>query len=397
MSSNRLKYTLLAVLITLPVSLGAVAVALASSSSSSSSGSKNSATLTLSVKAKRSLARQHVTLRAKRPATRHSASYAMPASSGRWNYVTATGTLNLKGVLAVAVGKRSVKINSVTFTRPAKGNGQLTVKLTGHKVKLFTITGRGRVTRTTTSETISGLTAKLAKQGTNRLDHALGRHAFSTGEKFGSFTVTVSTTPITGAGAPAGTSASPGVAGTSSTGAGVEFAPAFRTLLDSAGLSTVPLIPASNGLPAPLGTTPIPGADGTSVTLPLNGSTAGASFSNGTLTGTIPLSGGLQLGNGTVSASLTNPELTLGTGTEGSSLSFEVNGGPEVKVFDLDTSQLEQSALPNGTLDLQGLEATLSSEGASSLNSALGQNLFTTGQPVGGVSLIVPSPSSSSG
>ena len=51
-----------------------------------------------------------------------------------------------------------------------------------------------------------------------------------------------------------------------------------------------------------------------------------------------------------------------------------------------------QSALPNGTLDLQGLLATLSSEGAASLNQALGQNLFTTGQPVGGVSLIVPNP-----
>ena len=128
------------------------------------------------------------------------------------------------------------------------------------------------------------------------------------------------------------------------------------------------------------------------MTLPLNGSPASASFANGVLTGTIPLSGGLQLGNGILSASLTNAQLTLGTGTEGSSLSFQVNGGPEVKLFDLDTTKLEQAALPSGTLDLQGLLATLSSEGASSLNRALGQNLFTTGQPVGGVSLIVPAP-----
>jgi hypothetical protein len=147
-------------------------------------------------------------------------------------------------------------------------------------------------------------------------------------------------------------------------------------------------------LPAPIGTTTIPGLDGTGVTLPLNGSTAGASFSNGVLTGTIPLSGGLQLAGGALSVSLTNPQVTLGTGTEGSSLSFQVNGGPEVKLFDLDTSQLEQSALPNGTLDLQGLLATLSSEGAASLNTALGKNLFTTGQPVGGVTLIVPNPPS---
>ena len=33
---------------------------------------------------------------------------------------------------------------SVTFTRPAKGNGQVTGKLAGHEVKLFTIRPRGR-------------------------------------------------------------------------------------------------------------------------------------------------------------------------------------------------------------------------------------------------------------
>jgi hypothetical protein len=130
------------------------------------------------------------------------------------------------------------------------------------------------------------------------------------------------------------------------------------------------------------------------VTLPLNGSSAGLGFASGNLIGTVPLSGGLQLGNGVLSVSLTNPQVTLGTGTEGSSLSFQVNGGPEVKLFDLDTSKLEQAALPNGTLDLRGLLATLSSEGASSLNAALGQKVFTTGQPVGGVTVIVPAPPS---
>ena len=62
-------------------------------------------------------------------------------------------------MLAIAVRKRSVKMNSVTFTRPAKGAGQLTVKVAGHKVKLFTITGRAHVKRSSTSETITGLTA----------------------------------------------------------------------------------------------------------------------------------------------------------------------------------------------------------------------------------------------
>jgi hypothetical protein len=387
MSSKRLKYSLLAVLLMLPVSIGIAAVATAAGSSSNSA---SSATLTLSVKAKRSLASQHVTVRALRPATRRKSSYALPASSGKWNFTKATGTLNLKGMLAIAVRKRSVKMNSVTFTRPAKGAGQLTVKVAGHKVKLFTITGRAHVKRSSTSETIGGLTARLTKTGAARLNRALRTHALRNGQSFGSFTVKVSNSPVSGtAGAPG---AAP-VTGASSTGAGVAFVPAFRSLLDSAGLGAVPLVPGSNGLPAPLGTTPVPGVDGTSVTLPLNGSTGGASFSNGVLTGTIPLSGGLKLGNGALSVSLTNPQVTLGTGTEGSSLSFQVNGGPEVKLFDLDTTKLTQSALPNGTLDLQNLLATLSSEGATSLNTALGRNLFTTGQPVGGVTLIVPNPS----
>ncbi len=391
MSSKRLKYSLLAVLLMLPLSIEVAAVATAAGSSSKST---SGATLTLSVKAKRSFARQHVSVRALRPATSRKSSYALPANSGKWNFTKATGTLKLKGVLRIAVRKRSVKISSVTFTRPAKGNGQLTVKVAGHKVKLFTITGRGHVKRSSTSETISGLTAKLTKPGANRLNGALHSHAFGKNQSFGSFTVTVSTSPVTGtAGAPGtGAGAAAPVTSASSTGAGVAFVPAFRSLLDSAGLGAVPLLPGSNGLPAPLGTTPIPGLDGTGVTLPLSGSPASASFANGVLTGTIPLSGGLQLGNGALSVSLTNPQVTLGTGAEGSSLSFQVNGGPEVKLFELDTSKLEQSALPNGTLDLQNLLATLSSEGASSLNTALGRNLFTTGQPVGGVTLIVPNP-----
>jgi len=393
MSSARLRYSLLAVLLLVTVPLGASA--LAASTSATKSTTANKATLTLSVKAKRALARQHVALRALKPATRRKSSYGLTETSGKWNYVNATGTLHFKGILVLALKKHKVKINSVTFTRPAKGSGKLTAKVAGHQVKLFTISGKARIKRTATSETISGLTAKLTKVGANRVNKALHRKAVKNGQGFGSFTVTVSTSPITTAGTgtgAGGATGAPGVTGAASSGAGVQFLPAFRSLLDSAGLSVVPLVPGSNGLPAPLGTTTIPGADGSSLTLPLNGGTAGGSFDQGTLTGTIPLSGGLQLDNGAISLSLTNPTLTLGTGTEGSGLSFQLNGGPELKLFDIDTSQLEQAATPNGTISLQGLLATLSSEGASTLNTLLGQNVFTTGQPVGGLSVILPQP-----
>jgi hypothetical protein len=389
MSHLRFRPLLLAAVLALILPLGADEAASANTAVTSQSG--DGATLTLSAKAKRSFSGQHVSLTAQRPATRRKSTYALPDSSGKWNFAKATGTLNLKGVLHVALGRRSVAMKSVTFTRPAKGNGQVTVKLAGHKVQLFTVTGKVKVKHSGATEILSGMTAKLTKAGATKLDKALNKSALSNGQSFGSFTVRVSTAPI--AGAPGAS----GVTPSSSSGVGLALTPDFVSLLKSAGLSGLPLVPASGGLPAPLGTTTIPGADGSSVTLPLNGSTAGGSFDQGTLTGTIPLSGGLQLDNGAASVSLTNPELTLGTGTEGSALSFQLNGGPEVKLFDIDTSQLEQAATPDGGLSLSGLEATLSSEGASSLNELLGQNVFTTGQPVGGLSVILPAASTATG
>ena len=385
----RFRPLLLAAVLALMLPIGADAATSTNTAVTSQSG--DGATLTLSAKAKRSFSGQHVSLTAQRPATRSKSTYALPDSSGKWNFAKATGTLNLKGVLHIVLGKRSVAMKSVTFTRPAKGNGQVAVKLAGHKVQLFTVTGKVKVKHSGATEILSGMTAKLTKAGATKLDKALNKSALSNGQSFGSFTVRVSTAPI--AGAPGAS----GVTPSSSSGVGLALTPDFVSLLKSAGLSGLPLVPASGGLPAPLGTTTIPGADGSSVTLPLNGSTAGGSFDQGTLTGTIPLSGGLQLDNGAASVSLTNPELTLGTGTEGSALSFQLNGGPEVKLFDIDTSQLEQSATPDGGLSLSGLEATLSSEGASSLNELLGQNVFTTGQPVGGLSVILPAASTATG
>ena len=190
-------------------------------------------------------------------------------------------------------------MKSVTFTRPAKGNGQVTVKLAGHKVKLFTVTGKVKVKHSGATETLTGMTAKLTKPGATKLDKALAQERVERrpGDRFVHRQGEHRADHWSGlrrAGAPGAT----GVTPSSSSGVGIALTPDFRSLLDSAGLSTLPLVPASGGLPAPLGTTTIPGADGSSVSLPLNGSTAGGSFDQGTLTGTIPLSGGLQLDNG---------------------------------------------------------------------------------------------------
>ena len=100
-------------------------------------------------------------------------------SSGKWNFANATGTLNLKGVLHVVLGKRSASMKSVTFTRPAKGNGHVTVKLAGHKVQLFTVTGKVKVKHSGATETLTGMTAKLTKAGATKLDKALHKNALT--------------------------------------------------------------------------------------------------------------------------------------------------------------------------------------------------------------------------
>jgi hypothetical protein len=312
--------------------------------------------------------------------------FTLPTKSGRWNFTAASGTLNLKGGLRVKRGKRSQSLGTLVFSRGAKGGAQLTVKVHHKKLKIFTMAKKGAKAKTKGNrQTISKFSVTLTKQAATLLNKALKHKVFRARQKLGSFQVTVSST--TAPGTPTPGAGAPGAA--ASSGVGISFA---RALDSIPGLSVTPLGSASGTLPGPLGTTHIPVLDGTAVTLPLNGGTASLSYDNGILTGTLPLSGGIQLDNGEGSVTISNPTLTLGTGTEGSTLSASLNGGPEIKLFDIDTDQLLQSATPNGGLDLQGLLATLSSEGASSLNQALGTDAFTTGQPIGGLTVILPNP-----
>ena len=84
MSSSRYRYLLVG-------ALCSIALLVATAYAATSSSGSNSATLTLSAKARKALANQHAALRAQRPATRKKSSYALPESSGKWNFVDATG------------------------------------------------------------------------------------------------------------------------------------------------------------------------------------------------------------------------------------------------------------------------------------------------------------------
>jgi hypothetical protein len=359
--------------IALVMALVPVAVAAGARSGAQSS---DRATLTLSKKSKRALSRKHVRLQAVKPATDPKSHVYFPQASGVWNFTTAKGTVVYSGGLRLRSGRHSVKLTSLSFTRGSKG-ASVNALRGKRKLTLFKLKGRAHVTRHAGTETITGYSADLTAKAAKLIDRALHSHAVKSNENLGSFAITVNK---------AGTASS-------TNGLSMTLTKSFTNLLKSSDLPIAALLPSSGGLPGAIGTTTVPLPDGSSVTLPEG--TGSASFNSGTLTGTIPLSGGLQLGSGSNGVTLSNGELTLGTGTEGSSLSFSVNGGPEVKLFNIDTSALEKSATSNGSLDLSGLTATLSSEGADTINQLAGHQVATTNQPVAGLTAIVPSSSSS--
>lgn len=342
--------------------------------------------LTLSNPRRRALSRQHVSIQASRPASHPGSHVYFPQAAGRWNFANATGTLTYSGTLRLRDGKRSFVLSGLTFTRGTNGKSSVGARSGRRKLALFALTGRARIQKKGASETINGLSAHLTAQAARLVNAALRHKVAGRNENLGSFVVTVTNSTGTAQ------NGAPAFLAPMTPGVHVEVAHAIEQTLSQNGLAPLPIAPATGGLPGPAGTTTIPGADGTSVTLPAaTGSGASASFNDGTLTGTIPLAGGIQLGQGTGSVSLTSPVLTLGTGTEGSALSFSIDGGPEVKLFDIDTSALEQSTTGNGDISLTGLTAALSAEGASTINRLAGKQVVQPAETVGGLTVIVPS------
>jgi hypothetical protein len=366
--------------------LGLAVVPAAQAASTSVNVHKHSgdrSTLKLSNTREHGWKREHVRAQVMRPATSPGAMAYFPQTSGKWNFAQATGGLSYSGALRIRDGNRSITLTNLSFTRTVKDKSSVTAQIGNRKVSLFALTGRAHVKRQDARETLSGFTAHLTKQAAQRIDAGLKHRVLSNNESLGSFAASVSNTSTAAKSSPAkpsgpGITPSPGAAGTP--GVGVSLSPGLSQALSANGLGALPIAPATAA-----------GPDGTSVALPaVAGSGGGASFDAGTLTGSIPLSGGLQLGSGAAAITLTSPKLSLGTGTGGSSLSFAVNGGPEVKLFDVDTSTLEQSTTANGDLSLTGLTAAVSSQGAATLNALAGKDIVAPAQAAGGLTVIVP-------
>ncbi|MFZ1992628.1 MAG: hypothetical protein WAU75_00855 [Solirubrobacteraceae bacterium] len=382
------------------VGLSCVSSAVAATPTVTLKSSKgDQATITLNRQTKRALQKNHISLKTNQPAKRKGDNATFPEKSGKWNFANTSGNVTYNGVTRFVRGKRALTLTKLSFTRTVKGKkstATLTAFFGRKKVTLLSLTGKIKVTIKGTKETVSGFTATLSKKAASLLNSRLKHKAFKANQKIGAFSLTLTThaTLVTNPlppGAP-GTPATPAATGTP--GVSFAFSPAFANLLGDSGLSVTPLAPAANGVLGGLSGITLPLGNGSTVTVPgVGGVPAGsASFDNGTLTASVPLAGGLTLGKGDGSVSLTNPVLTIGTGTDGSSgLSFSVNGGPAVKMFDVDTTALQAAALPNGTLDLNGLTTTLSAQGAATINQLAGKQIVQPGQATGLLSAILPS------
>jgi hypothetical protein len=353
------------------------------------------ATITLNKQTKNAFKKNHIALKTNKPATRKGNNANFPEKSGKWNFSNTSGNVTYNGVTRFVSGKRSVKLTKLSFTRTVKGKkstATLTAFFGSKKVTLLTLTGKVKVKMKGVKETVSGFTAKLSKKAASLLNTGLKHKVFKANQNVGSFSLTLTSRATLVTNPPA--AGAPGTPGASASGVAVAFTPAFESALGSSGLSVTPLGPASNTVLGGLSGVTLPLGNGSSVTVPGIGGApaASAGFDDGTLNASVPLSGGVALSNGAASATLTNPVLSIGTGTDGSSgLYFSLNGGPEVKLFDIDTSQLQAAALPGGALDLNGLLTELSGELSGTINQLAGQQIVQPGQAAGVLSMIVPS------
>lgn len=153
-----------------------------------------------------------------------------------------------------------------------------------------------------------------------------------------------------------------GSASASSRGATtLKLDPGTAAALTSLGVSVAPVPPASAG------------ADG--VSFPITR----AALRFHPLGATIDHSGGLALSAGATTVSLTDYTISL---NRAPGLVATVNGGPRVRILNLDLSNLRVGLSWRG-LVLRNVKATLTAEAAGALNSAFGTTAITPGLPLG--------------
>jgi hypothetical protein len=326
-------------------------------------------TLTLTNAGKKALKKHHIKLAVRKPGTVNGRSYRLPVKSGKYDFRSNKGSLTQRGSLQLRRGRRVVVVRTVKVTLSKKS--KVVAKVNGRKITLAALKRtKQRVTSSGSQRKVERIQLRLTKAAAKRVNRKLGVHSFKKKSVFAKLSVRLKR---------------PGAGGGNGNGVGGPGTSAAPD--DTTSAAKIGLAPAVAGALAENGLDPsaLPGADllpdGT-LSLPV----AGVNIDPQTGTGTIDLSGGIQLGEDDNAITITDPQIVVNADTSG--LYANVNGA-RVKLLDLDSSGLAE-ALQGGAKQLSDLLVSLSPEGADALNQAGGISLFVPGTPFGDISLTIP-------
>jgi hypothetical protein len=317
------------------------------------------ATLTITAKSKKALKRNHIKLTAGKPGSAKGRSYRLPVKGGSYDFRTNRGTVTQGGSLRLKRGRRSVTISAIKITLGK--TSKVVAKVGGKRITLAVLSRqKQRVKSSGANRSVANIRVRVSAKAAKRLNAKLGRRAFTGRAQLASMTVLVRK-PGTGA---AGTQSPP------ASSAKLSMAPGVSQALDENGLAPSAL-PGSERLP-----------DG-SIDLPVTS----AQIDPQTGSETVDLAGGLTLGSGSNAVTLDHPQIVLG----GSEQGFYANvNGVRVKLAELDKSGLSE-AVQSGAKQFSDLLATLTPEGAATLNQLGGVSLFVPGTPFGDLGVTLPS------
>lgn len=276
----------------------------------------------------------HVRLSARKPARLHGRKLVLPVRGGRLAFATGAGSVDHRGALRLASGKRKVTLSSFRLARST-----LSAKVRGKRLAIAKLSG-AKYAPGPTGATVRGARLTLTVRAARALDEALRTSAFKRGMRLG----TVSAV----------------------------FA---RKLRIESGTTTLALDPntskafAANGVRVGVVAPSTMTASG--ITFPVSGGSLNAK----TLAGTITHGGGLTLTKGGTSASLTRPNVGLG---KRSSFSVVVGSFGRQPVANVDLSGATitpQLTATRGSITVTGAAVRLTPAAASLLGAQFGVQL----------------------
>lgn len=301
------------------------------------------------------------------PAKKSGATLSLPYDLARWDFSTHDGDVShfaKQTGLRFKFKKRSVAMTHPRLTMDTSRAGYITALISNVRLKVFTVNARRvKIGDTATTQTITGYKLKLTQGGADYVNRALRHKALKRYSQFGTLDLHL-LKPSAG-----------------SAGATVTAAPGFLSTLP--GGSTI----APTGEP---GTSVDADGDGTPDASASSVPISGGSFDVNTNSGQGTLDGALAINIPALGTSLTldHPQVVIGATPNASGLFADVNS-VRLKVGDIDTDNLNLD-IGEGTVQIHGLNVTVSGALAPVLNGILGQPLVQAGTPLLSLDLTLP-------